>query len=99
MVGAPRRDLPPVRLITRPGDAETAGFESDLLARGADVTVTIIDGVSHLGLIQPRDVAGAGARRSAGALDLPRARPQSTDTTAPSPQRVRPSFQNTFRRW
>ena len=61
MVGAPRRDLPPVRLITRPGDAETAGFESDLLARGADVTVTIIDGVSHLGLIQPRDVAGAGA--------------------------------------
>ena len=66
------RDLPPVRLITRPGDAETAGFESDLLARGADVTVTIIDGVSHLGLIQPRDVAGAEALAAVSdVLDLP----------------------------
>jgi len=97
------RDLPPVRLITRPGDTQAAGFESDLLARGADVTVTIIDGVSHLGLIQPRDVAGAGALAAvADALDLPtRApRPQSTDTTAPSLRReMRPSFRNTFRRW
>ena len=66
------RDLPPVRLVTRPGDAQAAGFESDLSARGADVTVTIIDGVSHLGLIQPRDVAGAGALAAvADALGLP----------------------------
>jgi hypothetical protein len=55
------RDIPPVRLIARPGDAHAAGFRSALLARGADVTVTTIDGVSHVGLIQPRDVAGAEA--------------------------------------
>lgn len=54
-------DIPPVRLIARPGDAHAAGFRSALLARGADVTVTTIDGVSHVGLIQPRDVAGAEA--------------------------------------
>jgi acetyl esterase/lipase len=66
------RTIPPVRLIARPGDAHAAGFQSDLLARGADVTVTTIDDVSHLGLIQPRDVAGAEALAAVSdALGLP----------------------------
>lgn len=67
-------DIPPVRLIAGPGDAHAAGFQSDLLARGADVTVATIDGASHLSLIQPRDVAGAEALAAvSNALDLPAA--------------------------
>ena len=58
--------------IARPGDAHAVGFQSALLARGADVTVTTIDGVSHVGLIQPRDVAGAEALAAVSdALGLP----------------------------
>jgi hypothetical protein len=53
--------VPPVRLVATPGDAHAATFQAALAARGVDATVATIAGATHLGLIQPRDVAGAAA--------------------------------------
>jgi acetyl esterase/lipase len=53
--------VPPVRLVATPGDAHAATFQSALAARGVDAAVATIAGATHLGLIQPRDVAGAAA--------------------------------------